>query len=106
MDDTDRRIVGKDIATVEFGWPIGMPVCKPLRGDVLEVRSTIKSGKVETRTYLAIEGGLMLLLHGKEGKSGQSDAIELAINRLRDHRKRDAARKRNEKKAGKGTGGN
>jgi hypothetical protein len=28
----DRKRVGEDIKTVEFGWPVGMqmPVCKPL----------------------------------------------------------------------------
>jgi hypothetical protein len=26
----DRRAVGYDIATVEFGWPVGTPVCRPL----------------------------------------------------------------------------
>ena len=25
----DRMIVGKDIQKVEFGWPIGMPSCRP-----------------------------------------------------------------------------
>ena len=27
-DDTKR--IGEDIKTVEFGWPVGMPVCRPL----------------------------------------------------------------------------
>ena len=26
----DKRIVGTDIATVEFGWPVGMPTCRSL----------------------------------------------------------------------------
>jgi len=30
LDKADRQILGADIATVEFGWPIGMPVCRPL----------------------------------------------------------------------------
>jgi hypothetical protein len=25
--EDDRRIIGKDIQKVEFGWPIGMPYC-------------------------------------------------------------------------------
>jgi len=23
----DRKLIGEDIKTVEFGWPVGMPVC-------------------------------------------------------------------------------
>ena len=26
----DRRIIGQDIVTVEFGWPVGMPLCRSL----------------------------------------------------------------------------
>lgn len=93
----DRIIVGKDIATVEFGWPIGMPTCKDLRNGVLEVRSTIKRGKVEARTYFSIEGNTMLLLGGHEGKKGQQDAIRLALERLRDHEKRQLEAKTKKK---------
>ncbi|WP_404325895.1 type II toxin-antitoxin system RelE/ParE family toxin [Aerophototrophica crusticola] len=44
LDEQDRRIVGRDIAEVEFGWPDkGPPLCKPLGGGVWEVRSTIRA---------------------------------------------------------------
>jgi hypothetical protein len=26
----DLRAIGTDLATVQFGWPIGMPLCRPL----------------------------------------------------------------------------
>lgn len=87
----ERRIVGKDIATVEFGWPVGMPVCRALKEGLFEVRSTIRSGRVEVRTYFAIERDLMLLLHGVQGKQRQDDAIRMAAERLRDHRRRSVA---------------
>src|SRR6266851_2624984 len=32
----DRKRIGEDIKTVEFGWPIGMPVCKPLSDGIYE----------------------------------------------------------------------
>jgi hypothetical protein len=35
----DRRIVGRDIQKVEFGWPIGMPYCRPLGRGLWEERS-------------------------------------------------------------------
>jgi putative component of toxin-antitoxin plasmid stabilization module len=81
----DRQVVGVDIAKVEFGWPIGMPTCRPLRGGVLEVRSSIKNGQVEARTYFGIDDGVMLLLHGAEGKAGQQAAIKVAIKRCKDY---------------------
>ena len=84
----DRRIVGEDIATVEYGWPLGMPVCRALGDGLYEVRSTIKRGKAEARTYFSIDAGMMLLLHAQEGKKGQRNAIGLAAWRLRDHANR------------------
>ena len=26
----ERRVIGKDVQKVEFGWPLGLPVCRPL----------------------------------------------------------------------------
>lgn len=36
----ERRQIGNDIRTVEYGWPIGMPVCRPLGDGLYEVRTT------------------------------------------------------------------
>lgn len=83
----DCRIVGRDIAKVEMGWPIGMPTCRKVTSDLYEVRSTIQSGKVEARTYFHINGNMMLLLHGAEGKDGQHDDILVATDRLKRHRR-------------------
>lgn len=44
LSATDRKIIGEDIATVERGWPIGMPVCRPLSKGLWEVRSSITGG--------------------------------------------------------------
>jgi len=30
LDPADRKIIGVDIAVVEYGWPVGMPTCRPL----------------------------------------------------------------------------
>ncbi|MCW0236665.1 MAG: type II toxin-antitoxin system RelE/ParE family toxin [Ferrovibrio sp.] len=84
----DRWIVGQDIKTLEMGWPIGMPVCRPLGGGLYEVRSSIRKGKVETRVYLAIEDGLAVLLHYQQGKAGQDREIRQARKLLSDYRRR------------------
>jgi hypothetical protein len=41
LGSEDHRIRGTDIRTVEFGWPIGMPVCRPMGNGLFEVRSAI-----------------------------------------------------------------
>jgi hypothetical protein len=30
LSTKDRVVLGKDIQKVEFGWPIGMPYCRPV----------------------------------------------------------------------------
>jgi phage-related protein len=86
----DRKIIGEDMATVEFGWPVGMPLTRPVgRLGLREVRSTIKAGKVEARVIFGIDGRVMILLHGFEKKpSRQGNEIETAEARWLDYKRR------------------
>lgn len=86
LDPGDRKIVGEDIKTVEFGWPIGMPTCRPMVGHrgLFEVRSNISDGRI-ARVLFVIEGSDMVLLHGfikKSQKTAQAD-IDIAVRRRR-----------------------
>lgn len=58
----DRRIVGLDLKTVEFGWPIGVPLVKSIGNGLWEVRSSLPS-KREARVIVTIRGGVLLALH-------------------------------------------
>lgn len=85
LDDTDRRIVGQDIATAEFGWPIGMPVCRSLGNGLWEIRSDIGHGRI-TRVIFCVEGEKMVLLHGfikKTQKTPKTD-LDLALKRKKE----------------------
>ncbi len=64
----DRRIIGRDIQKVEFGWPLGMPYCRPLGHGLWEVRSDLTGGRI-ARVIFCIVGGEMVLLHGFEKKT-------------------------------------
>jgi phage-related protein len=78
----DRRILGRDVQKVEFGWPIGMPYCRPLGRGLWEVRSDLTGGRI-ARVIFCIVTGEMILLHGFEKKSQKTPArdIELAFKR-------------------------
>lgn len=72
---SDRKTIGEDIKTVEFGWPVGMPVARPIGGGLYEVRSDISDG-VQARVLFTIHKGNMVLLHGfikKDQKTPTSD---------------------------------
>ena len=76
----DQKKIGDDIRTVEFGWPIGMPVCRPLGKGLYEVRTNLK-GRI-ARVLFAIEDGEKVLLHGFI-KKAQTAPIDLELARVR-----------------------
>ncbi len=70
----DRKIIGEDIKSVQFGWPLGMPLVKKLESDLWEVRSSISTGIA--RVLFTVLDNYMVLLHGfikKSQKTPQSD---------------------------------
>ena len=85
ISDDDRRIVGKDIQKVEFGWPIGMPYCRPLGHSLWEVRSNLMDGKIGRVIFSIVEGEIVLL-HGfvKKSQKTPPQEIELALKRKRE----------------------
>ena len=82
MDAEDRRIAGFDVQTVEFGWPIGMPVCKPLGDGLWAVRSNFSGGRIG-RIIFCLVNNEMVLLHGFIKKTQKTPLPELALARKR-----------------------
>ncbi len=85
LDAQDRRIIGEDIRTVEFGWPVGIPVCRPLGRGLFEVRSAITKKRI-SRVLFSIHGGKMVLLHGfiKKTRKTPEDDLAIALKRKRE----------------------
>lgn len=44
MPAEDKRILGEDIKTAQYGWPLGMPLIRKMEPGLWEVRSTLSSG--------------------------------------------------------------
>jgi phage-related protein len=59
----NKKIMGEDIKTVEFGWPIGMPTVRPFGNKLFEVRSDLTGGN-DARIFFTIHKSTMILLHG------------------------------------------
>ena len=85
LDEVDRRIVGQDVATAEFGWPVGMPVCRSLGKGLWEVRSDISQGRI-TRVIFCVEGEKMVLLHAfiKKTQKTPKTELDLALKRKKE----------------------
>lgn len=86
LSEEDRKAIGDDIRTAEFGWPVGMPLCRQIRGrkGLWEVRSTLKDGRI-ARVFFCAHDGAMVLLHGfiKKTQKTPDREIDLAEKRMR-----------------------
>jgi phage-related protein len=78
----DRKSIGNDIQTVEFGWPIGMPVCRPMGDGLYEVRTNLDDKRI-ARVIFCFSGGKMVLLHGFIKKSPKTPKPDLELAKKR-----------------------
>lgn len=79
----ERRVIGTDIKTVQYGWPIGMPLVRHLDKDIWEIRSNLESRIA--RVLFVTQPKLIILVHGfikKQQKTPKQD-IKLAMDRLK-----------------------
>ena len=78
----NKKKIGENIKLTEYGWPLGMPVCRPLGGGLYEVRVSLAQGRIE-RVIFCIEGDQMVLLHGflKKSQKTPEKVLNLARNR-------------------------
>jgi phage-related protein len=85
----DRKRIGEDIKTVEFGWPIGMPVCKPLGDGVYEVRTSLAQNRIARVLFYIDKKGRMVLLHGfiKKTQKTPDENLELARSNKSKHQR-------------------
>ena len=81
----DRRKIGVDLATVQVGWPVGMPLCRSLGGGLWEVRSSLPSRRI-ARLLFCVHEGKIFILHGfiKKTQKTPQDEIELAQKRMKE----------------------
>lgn len=79
----ERRKIGEDIKTVQFGWPLGMPLVRKLAKDLWEVRVHLTDRIA--RILFTVVGTIMVLLHGfvKKSSATPSNDLNVAKNRLK-----------------------
>jgi phage-related protein len=78
----DKRAIGRDIAKVQFGWPVGLPICRSLGDGLWEVRSSLPSRR-EARVLFGFHDGALIALAALFKKTPANPAAELATARQR-----------------------
>ena len=77
----NRKSIGEDIKTLQYGWPVGMPLARKMADNLWELRSHLLSGIA--RTFFTVYGQKIVLLHGFIKKAKKTPARELAIAKRR-----------------------
>ena len=78
----DQKTIGRDIAKVKFGWPLGLPLCRAMSGGLWEIRSSLTSRR-EARVMFGFHEGMLIALHAFIKKSQKTSPEELALARQR-----------------------
>jgi phage-related protein len=85
LEQADRSVIGQDLMRVQFRWPVGMPLCRPLGDGLWEVRSELPSNRI-ARVLFCFSGGRLIALHGfiKKTQKTSADDLKLARKRMRE----------------------
>lgn len=62
LDQAERKAIGEEIKTVQFGWPLGMPLVRKMSKDLWEIRVTLPTRIA--RVFFTVVDDAMVLLHG------------------------------------------
>jgi phage-related protein len=78
LSDEDKKQIGADLKTLQYRWPLGMPLVRPMGKGLHELRTKLDNRI--SRVFFMVEDKYIILLHGfikKTEKTPQAD-LELA----------------------------
>lgn len=81
LPSEDRKIIGDDLKTAQYGWPLGMPLIRKLEAGLWEVRCRLQDRIA--RVIFTVESDAMVLLHGFIKKSQRTPRQDLQLARQR-----------------------
>jgi len=85
LSKADCKVIGTDILTVQYAWPVGKPLVDNLGDGIWEVRSRLDNRIA--RTLFAMVDQEIVLLHGfiKKQQKTPPDELELAKKRKKQY---------------------
>jgi phage-related protein len=78
----DRRILGRDLRTLEFSWPVGMPLARALGGGLHELRSNLTGGRTSRVLFFVVQKHLVVV-HAFIKKTQKTPVADLELGRRR-----------------------
>ena len=77
----ERKRIGEDVKTVQYGWPLGMPLVKAMGDGLYEVRTRLDN-KI-ARVLICFHDNQIVLLHGFIKKSQKTPGSDLKLAKSR-----------------------
>jgi len=81
LDADTRRAIGGELRTLQFGWPLGMPLVRKLEPGLWESR--VRIGSAAIRILFTVVDADLVLLHALVKKSQALPLNDLKIARTR-----------------------
>jgi len=81
LPTSHKKAIGEDIKTVQFGWPLGMPLVEKLEPYLWEIRTKVPDGIA--RVLFTVDDHVMILLHGFIKKTRKIPQKEIGTARSR-----------------------
>lgn len=78
----DCKKIGEGLKELEYGWPIGMPLCRPFGGGLFELRISLASRRI-ARVMVCPHGGKLVALHGFIKKTQTTSDADKKLARKR-----------------------
>ena len=82
LSTEDRKTIGTDLATLQVGWPIGMPLCRSLGKGLWEVRSKLANNRIARLIFFVAEERIGVL-HGFIKKTQKTPPAEISLAQKR-----------------------
>jgi phage-related protein len=85
LSQDSRRAIGMDLQRVQYRWPVGMPLVRPMGKGLFEVRTGLPDRTI-ARVLICFHEGELYALHGfvkKSQKTPPTD-LKLAIERKKE----------------------
>lgn len=82
LDQANRHAVGLDLQRLQYRWPVGMPLVRPMGKGLFECRTDLPDGTI-ARVLFCFHGGELYALHGFIKKSRAAPPADLKLARTR-----------------------
>ena len=81
LSKQERKAIGDDLRTLQFGWPVGMPLVRKMEDRLWEIRTNFPNRIA--RVLFTVVAGEAVLLHGFMKQSRKTPQPDLKTARKR-----------------------